>query len=183
MNSIGTYISSVVEKGFRRLKFRRFGRDDIMTAYLGTSFGEDYIPSSGKVVQIGTTNSNENVIICTVRKADETLNVGDKVIYSTDADGNVKTRIYLRNDGTVEVKGDTVVFQDGEDFAVRYSKLQSEFDELKERFNSLVSTWNTFATAYVPGSPSTLGTPPTASTATQSSADITQAKIDKIKVP
>lgn len=183
MNTIGTYISSAIEKGFRRLKFRRFGRDDIMTAYLATAFGEDYIPSNAKVVQIGTTNSNENVIICTVRKADDTLNVGEKVIYSTDKDGNVKTRIYLRNDGTVEVKSDNLVIQDGEDFAVKYNELQSEFDELKGKLNDLITEWNTFATTYVPGGPSTQGTPATVSTATKSNADITKVKVESIKLP
>jgi len=183
MNTIGNYISSVIEKGFRKLKFRRFGRDDIMTAYLATAFGEDYIPSQAKVVQIGTTNSNENVIICTVTKADDTLKVGEKVIYSTDKDGNKKTRIYLRNDGTIEVKSDTVVFQDGEDFSVRYSKLESEFNELKGKLNGMIQAWNAFATAYVPGSPSVTGLPPTASTATQSEADITLTKVETIKVP
>jgi len=173
MNTIGTYISSVVERGFRKLKFRRFGRDDIMTAYLGTAFGEDHIPAGGKVVQIGTTNSNENIIICTVRKADETLQIGEKVIYSTDKDGVVQAKIHLKNDGTV-------VVNDGEDFAVRYTKLECEFNELKGKFNDLVTIWNTFANAYIPGSN---GAPPTASTATQSQADITLSKVEKIKVP
>lgn len=154
-----------------------------MTSYLGASFGEDYVPVNAKVVQIGTTNSNENVIICTVRKADDTLKEGEKVIYSTDKNGNVNTRIYLRNDGTIEVKSDNVVFQDGEDFAVRYSKLESEFNEMKGKLNGMIQAWNSFASAYVPGSPTTTGLPATASTATESQADITLTKIETIKVP
>lgn len=183
MNAIGTYISSVIEKGFRKFKFRRFGRDDIMTAYAGHTFGEDSNPAGGKVLQIGTTNSNENIVVAVIQKADDTLNKGDKVIYSTDTNGNIVAKIYLRNDGTIEVKGDNIVFQEGEDFAVRYSKLESEFNELKDKFNSLVQAWNTFAAAYIPGGPSTQGFPATVSTATQSTADITQSKVETIKLP
>lgn len=183
MNTIGNYISSVIERGFRKIKFRRFGREDIMKAYLGTAFGDDYVPSIGKVVQISTTNSNENLIICTVRKADETLKAGEKLTYSTDKDGVVKARIYLRNDGKIEIKGSEVIFKDGEDFAVRYTQLESEFNELKEKFNDMVQSWNLFAGAYTPGGPSTQGLPPTASTATQSAADITKTKVESIKLP
>ena len=183
MNQVGTYISSVIEKGFRRLKFRRFGRDDIMTAYLGTAFGEDYVPVNAKIVQIATTNSSDNIVVCTVRKADDTLNKGEKVLYSTDENGNIKTRIYLRNNGDIEVKGNNLVIQDGSDFAVKYSALESEFNELKGKFNDLVTKYNTFAAAYVPGGPATQGLPPTMQQGIASEANITLTKIETIKVP
>jgi len=184
MNAIGTYISNTIESKFRKFKFRRFGRDDVMTAYVGTQHGEDSVPVPGaKLIHISTTNSNENVIICTVHKADDSLNVGEKVIYSTDQDGNVKAKIYLRNDGTIEITGDNIVMQEGEDYAVKYSKLESEFNELKDKFNDLVGKWNTFATVYVPGGPSTQGLPASVTTATESTADITKTKVETIKLP
>lgn len=171
---IVTYISQVIEKGRRVIKFRGYGRNDTATSYLGATFGTDYIPpKDAKMVQIRSTNSQDSVIVCMVNKADESLAEGEKVIYSTNANGEVQAQIYLRNDGKIEVKGTSVEFLEGTDNAVRYSKLESEFNELK-------SKWNAFAAAYVPGGPTVVGTPPTAQ---QSAADITQAKVDEIKLP
>ena len=184
MNTVGIYISNTIEKGFRWLKFRRFGRDDVMSAYLGAGFGEDYVPTKGaRLIQIPTTNSTENIVISVVKKADATLQEGEKVIYSTDANGAIKAQVYFRADGKVEIRGTNIVMLDGTDFAVRYSGLESEFNELKGKYNDLVSKWNAFAGAYVPGGPSVVGLPPTAQAGTASAADITSAKIDEIKLP
>jgi hypothetical protein len=184
MNTIGIYISNTIEKGFRWLKFRRFGRDDVMSAYLGAGFGEDYSPTKGtRLIQIPTANSTENIVISVVKKADSTLLEGEKVVYSTDQNDNVKCQIYLRSNGKIEVKGGNIVLLDGNDFAVRFSGLQSEFNELNNKYNDLVAKWNLFAAAYVPGGPGTQGLPPTASTGSASTANIVNARVDTIKLP
>jgi len=179
--TIVTYISQTIEKSFRKFKFLRFGRSDIATSFLATSFGEDYLPpKDSKMVQIRSTNSQESVIVCIVNKADASLKVGEKVIYSTDADGVVQSQMYLRNDGKVEVKGTSVEFLEGTDNAVRYSKLESEFNELKGKYNDLVTQFN----AHIHTAPSSGGpTTPPSVTGTFSVADITQSKIDEIIVP
>lgn len=184
-----TYISQVIKEAFRDIKVSAFGRNDTRTSFLGTSFGEDFIPPKGaKMVQISSTNSSESVIVCIVNKADESLNVGEKVIYSTDDKGAVKAQIYLRNDGRieviatdkVEVKGTAVEFMEGSDNAVRYSKLESEFNELKSKYNNLVTIFNAHIhTATGPTAPTTSPT----TQGSPSAADITQSKIDEIKVP
>ena len=86
----------------------------------------------------------------------------------------LKASIILRKDGTAEILGNT-------DNMVRFSKLQTAFDQLKSDLNDHVQNWNTFAAAYVPGGPSPVGLPPTASTSTPSSADVEPAKINEIK--
>ncbi len=171
---IVTYISQVIKDSFREIKVNGFGRSDTRTSFLGTSFGEDYIPpKNAKMVQISSTNSSESVIVCVVNKANDSLNVGEKVIYSTDANGNIKAEIHLRNDGTVQILR-------GEDFAVRYSELENQFNELNSKFNSLVSAYN----SHVHTAPSSGGlTTTTPSLAEQSTADITLTKIEEIKVP
>ena len=113
-----------------------------------------YGPSSepGKTVIVGYLNKNQ------------LAGIGETRIYSTDSDGALKTYVWLKSDGTIEVGGNT-------DFMVRYSKLEEAFNELKGKFNS-------FANAYVPGGPSAQGLP---ATVQPSNADITQAKIAEIK--
>ena len=93
-------------------------------------------------------------------------NTGAIEINSTDTGGVSKATIKLLNDGKIEINGNA-------DFAVA-------FDDLKTEFNKLNDAWNNFATAYVPGGPSSVGTPPNAST---SGSDIDNAKIDTVKFP
>lgn len=184
MASIVAYISNKIEEGLRILKFTRNGRSDTVTSYLGAPFGEDFVPpKNAKMVQIRSTNSEESVIVCVINQADDSLKEGEKLIYSTDANGNVKSKIYLRDDGTVEVKGSKVEFLEGEDFAVRYTALESQFNELNDKYNDLVSKWNAFSNAYVPGGPTAVGLPPTASSGSASTADITLTKVEEINLP
>lgn len=103
---------------------------------------------------------------------DETLNEGDKKIYG----GSVDSTIIMRADGTIEANGKN-------DNAVRFDELSLAFDELKTDLNDMITTWNTFAAAYVPGSPVLQGTPPTASTTSSSTADISDAKVETVKLP
>jgi hypothetical protein len=89
-------------------------------------------------------------------------------------------RLKFRDDDTMAFVIDSV---EGGDFLARFNELKAGFDELKADHNDLVSKWNAFAAAYVPGSPTVQGTPPTASTDTASTASIDDAKIDELEVP
>jgi hypothetical protein len=55
-----------------------------------------------------------------------------------------------------------------------------QFSALKTAFEELQGKWNAFAAAYLPGGPASQGTPPTAG---QSTADISNAKIDSVRLP
>jgi hypothetical protein len=61
------------------------------------------------------------------------------------------------------------------DFAVRYSELESAFNQLKQDLNAFILVYNTH-------SHSAFGGPPSA-TGLDSAADISGAKIEEIKVP
>ncbi len=84
--------------------------------------------------------------------------------FSTVAQGSA----FIKSDGSgvISINGDS-------DYAVRFTKLETEFNKLRD-------AWDIFATAYVPGSPSVTGLPPSASA---SGADLSGAKIESIKVP
>jgi hypothetical protein len=130
----------------------------------------------GLFVPLGARGTGITVAINNY-KIDLDVNEGEIRVYSTNTDGDeLKASMLLDNDGNV-------VFNDGEDTAVRFSKLKEAFDQLKSDFDNHVNKWNTFASAYVPGGPTVQGTPPTAANANTTTADIDPAEIEEIKVP
>lgn len=97
---------------------------------------------------------------------DPEAQAGEEIIYSRDSEGAKAAQIILRANGDIEINGDA-------DFAVRFSPLETQFNELKNAFN-------THTHLYTPGT----GTPTqTGSGTPQSAADISGAKIDTIKTP
>lgn len=101
-------------------------------------------------------------------------NAGACKLYSTDADGAEQATVLLDDDGTVTVNS-------GEDWAVRYSKLEEAFNELKGQHNKLQAAYD----AHTHGGVDT-GTGTTAMTAPSgavSTADITPAKVEEVLIP
>ena len=91
-------------------------------------------------------------------------NAGATKVYSTDADGVEQGSHLIDDDGTH-------VFNEGTDFAVRFSALETAFNSLKSSFNAHTHTG-------VSTGGGTSGT-----TATPSTADISGAKVEEIKIP
>ena len=100
---------------------------------------------------------------------DPPANPGAVKVYSTDEDGTEHGSHLIDDDGTH-------VFNGGEDWAVRYSALESAFNQLKSDFDTFASTHT--HPGVTPGSSST-GT----AVATPSTADITGAKVEEILIP
>ena len=168
-------ISSEIDNTKRRIvKFLRYGKSDVQTSFEAMPFGIDSNPTKDLIAIYGATGENGKTVIVGYINKNQIADVGELRLFSTDSDNAEKFYIYLKNDGNCEIGGDA-------DNMVRYSKLQSAFDELKQDFNNHIQNWNAFSAAYAPGSPTTLGTPPTALTSQGSNADITQAKINEIK--
>ena len=91
-------------------------------------------------------------------------NPGACKLYSTDADGTEQGSHLIDADGTH-------TFNEGTDFAVRFSALESAFNSLKASFNAHTH----------PGVTTGIGS--TAATLTPSTADISGAKVEEIKIP
>lgn len=109
-------------------------------------------------------------------------NMGETLLFSTDAEGVVKSKLYLDAEGNF-------IFNDGEDFAVRYSALETAYDQLKSEVDQLITDINTLKTHT-----HTLTTPDTINGSTtailpvippqpSSTGDITGSKIEEILVP
>ena len=101
-------------------------------------------------------------------------NEGALKLYATDADGIEMGSHLLENDGTH-------VINNGEDYAVRYSKLEEAFNELKGQHNKLQAAFDAHTHPGVTSGESSTGT--TAPSGAESSADIEPAKIVEVRLP
>jgi hypothetical protein len=175
MNFVKIIETSLDSIGRRLPKFLRLGKSDVQECFQVSSFGDDSNPVKDMVAVYGQTSEiGKNVIIGYINK-NQISEPGEKRIFSTDENGEVVFYFHLKNDGTAELNGT-------DDNLVRFSALESGFNELKGDLNDMISKWNSFVTAYVPGSPTTVGLPPTLSgqNVTASTADISDSKIDEI---
>jgi hypothetical protein len=155
----------------RIVKFFRLGRD-VQTAVEVAPYGIDSNPIKDIIaIHAETAEKGKSVIIGYINK-NQLAGIGESRIYSTDANGVLKTSIWLKNDGVMEIGGDT-------DFMVRYSKLEQAFNELKTDHNKLVDAFNAHVHP-ANGVIATVSAEPKIP-ADQSNADITLAKIDLIK--
>lgn len=105
------------------------------------------------------------------------LNDGETLIISQNTQGEVKATIKLVGDGNMELNGNA-------DNAVRYSKLEEAYNQLKSDHDNLVAQFNahmhpTAAT----GPPSTPTPVPGNIPVEPSTGNIEPSKIDEIKVP
>jgi len=101
-------------------------------------------------------------------------NEGALKLYATDADGAETGSHLLDSDGTH-------VFNNGEDWAVRYSALETAFNELQGKHNKLQAAFDGHTHGGVKSGSSSTAIP--APSGAESSADITESKIEEILVP
>jgi len=167
MITFSTIKEAILEKAQRILKVNQFG---VKTADQVSSFGDDSSPINDTLAVYASTSENsDNIIIGYINKNQKST-PGEKRIFSLNQNGELSFSIHLRTDGTCEIGA-------ADDNAVRYSKLESAFNQLKSDFNNLVMQYNLHQHTAANGA-----TPPTTQgVATQ--ADISQAKIESIKVP
>lgn len=165
MLSFVTVLSTALDDAQRRLvKFIRLGKDDVRESRQVAPFGIDSNPIKDMAAIYADTGVKGQTIIIGYLNKKVLADIGETRLFSTDKNGEQKTYIWLKNDGTMEVGGNS-------DFLVRYSGLESEFNKLKDAFNQ-------FASQYAPGGPSTQGLPAAIS---QVNADISLAKISELK--
>lgn len=160
------------------LKVELTDPDDMQTAQLITQAGEDNNPPKESRVVIFSIGNAWKVAIAVDDGIEPQVEQGERKIYSSDA-GQIKAFIHFKKNGDIIINGDG-------DNAVRYSELETAFNQLKSDFDSLVSAYNSHihtTTATVGPGPTPGVIAPTTSSGSPSTADITPAKIDNIKVP
>ena len=156
------------------------GGGDVLLVPMYTTPGEDSRPMVGDYA-ILTSHPGDAGLSCVgfidATNATESED-GEKLIYSRDLAGLKAGYIHIKRDATVTILGD-------DDNAVRFSKLKTAFDALKDDFNNLVTAYNAhihITTATVATGPAGV-IAPTTSTGTPSQSSVDAAKIEEIKVP
>lgn len=174
--------SSLDTDKFRVMSLVRYGKDDALDEVDEVGpWGID----SNAVNDIGaahTTSSvmGEDVVLGYFIK-EKKAERGETRIFSTNASGAEQTRIWLHADGTIELGG-TGDANSNTNHATQYEALKTAFDELKSDFNDFVNnTYNAHTHPYVNVAASAT-TSVTTSLGTPSAADMSNAKLDKIKV-
>lgn len=156
-----------IRKVFRYIK-TVFSKDSHTAAQIAP-FGDDSCPVEGmKGVEASTDDLGQNVVIGYFNRS-ILADKGEKRFYSLKSDKTESFYIWLKNDGTCEIGGDT-------DNLVRYSELKEGFDKLKEDLNDLVLKYNSHTHMV-----SELTSTTTSLAATSSTADISDSKIDELK--
>lgn len=126
----------------------------------------DFNPANGTRVYICDVSDSYQVAVATSDGLAPESDPGEIEIYSTDNPVTAKqARIYLNKDGEI-------ILNQGSDFAVRFSALETAFNQLKSDYDA-----HTHPYVDTPVGPST-----TSATA-PSTADISGAKIEEILVP
>lgn len=175
MINVTKVISNSIKSATRFVKFLRMGKSDVQECRQVAPYGDDSSPIKGMAAIYAKTGEVGKPVIIGYVNKNQIADVGEKRIFSTDADGKVQMFLHLKNDGTAEFGGDA-------DFMVRYNELESGFNQLKIDFNDLVTKYNSHTHPYVGLAVSAPGvTSPTPTTGAPSTADISASKIAEIK--
>ena len=148
--------------------------DDIQTVEYYDDGGRDYLPPNGAEVVILDISPSHRIAIAVDDLQVPALPAGAVEIYSLDGAGTAKAaKVKLDNDSVVTIN-------DGEDFAVQFSALETAFNQLKSDLNTFIGVYNSHTHVAPAGGGTTEG--PSAP-GVDSAADMSGAKIEGIKVP
>ena len=168
---VSRYISTNTSNGKRFNTVVCFGTDNTnsMQGYNVAPFGFDSVGVQNMQCVFSDTSNNRYPIIVGWLNTSVVAQEGESRMYATDSSGGVVGYVYLKNNGELNLLGDS-------NWAVKYTELATQFNELKGKFNDLVTAYNAHIHP-TPSGPSGV----TVSTASPSTADITQSKNTRIK--
>lgn len=104
MITLAKFSESFLEKGKRILKFLEFGAK---SGNESAPFGYDGNPLKDTMaIHAKTSNNSENVIIGYIND-NQKADIGEVRIYSLDSNKSLKSFIWLKKDGSIELNGNT----------------------------------------------------------------------------
>jgi hypothetical protein len=160
MITISTIKDFIIQEGYRILKVIQYGAK---TADECSPFGDDGNPlPEMNAIFCETEVGGEPVIIGYIQK-ERLSDPGEKRIYSLDQSGKMANDIWLKNDGTIEVGGNTDNFVSYRDLNLA---LLAQNQKINEELLKIAAAVTPLGAAYTPA-PITL--------------DISAAKTEKIK--
>ena len=131
----------------RRISKNRDGDKDVLILQVSLIDGEDtrsieifssadFNPANGTRVYICNVSDSYQVAVATSDGLAPEVEPGEVEIYSTDNPVTAKqARIYLNKDGEI-------IMNQGTDFAVRFSALETAFNQLKSDFDTHTHAYN-----------------------------------------
>lgn len=153
------------------------GHGDTRDAINAAPYGIDSNPiNDTRALYCTTTTKGKYYTFAYINQGSKSL-PGETRIFSTDTNGQLQAYMWLKNAGNImELNGN-------DNWAVKYTETKAELDKLKSTLDTLVTKWNSFCGSYAPGSPSSVGTPPTLSTSTvpANTSNFSLIKNDKIQ--
>lgn len=158
MQTLVKTISTAIKNLVRTIKVSRYGKDDIVTGLEAMPYGDDSNPIAGMDAVYLELSSRKNKVIVGYINKQQLSAVGEKRIFSTDADGNLKFYLWLHSDGTCEFNGKN-------NHLTQFEALETAFNQFRTDFNNHVHSSN--------------GTPPTI----PSTADVSGAKLNNHLCP
>lgn len=175
MNLVKVLSSEIDDLSRRVIKFLRLGRDDFQTSIESCPFGIDSNPVSDLVAVYSHTQEQGKTVIVGYLNKNQLSDVGETRLFSTDENGDIQNYIWLRNNGIIEIGGDS-------DFMVRYSVLKEEYDKTRESLDAIMSVLSGSPINEAGnGAPSSLQAALSASLVGKSTGDISGSKIDEVK--
>jgi hypothetical protein len=153
------------EINVRMLQVQISNPQDIQSVEYVPLAGDDNPPQNGDTVFILSFGQSYKCAIGVRDAIVASMSAGERKLYSRDSNGDIAAFINLLAGGNVELNGNAFS-------AVRFAELQTAFDALKSVVNTHTHLYNPG-----PGSPiaTAAGTP-------QSTADITPAESDTVKL-
>lgn len=142
-------ISSKIDDAKRRIvKVLRLGAKDVQTTLQISPFGDDSVPIEDKdlIALYAKTGQKGKAVVIGYINRNCVAGPGEKRLFSTDKSGSEKTYLYLKNDGTIEVNGNSDNF-------VTYKEFKAKIDQLKTLLNQHTHTGNLGAPTSPPVSP------------------------------
>lgn len=162
------------DENVRMLTVEITSATDVQTVEQVCESGEDSHPQPGTRVIVLDLSPSYRVAVAADDGLEPSVSAGEKEFYSYTASLVKQAILKLLADGTIYLNGDA-------DNAVRYSALETAFNQLRDDHNDLIIDYNAHVHPGVTaGAASTaVKVPPSSS----STADISGAKIDEITVP
>lgn len=146
--------------------------DDIHTVEYMSPPGEDSNPPDGTKVLIIDAGRAYKIAFAADDNIQPSMEEGEKKLYSI-SDGAIAAFINFLQSGIIELNGNS-------DFAVRFSELETGFNQMKTDFNNFLTTaYNVHTHPTAPIGPISIPSLP----GSASTADISAAKVDEVKLP
>lgn len=133
-------ISQTVANAIRTIKVLCFGKYDSRTASQVAPFGIDSVPIKDMVAIYSKTENDAERVIIGYFNQSLLADVGEIRIYATDSDGVEKTRVWLRDNGTINIGGtgsgdNPNHLTRWEDLSTAMANLQTQLDDWEAKFN------------------------------------------------